>query len=342
MVAPNVSEVATMTLRNRTGALADSVTRNNALLTRLNGRGRIRKFIGGGRTILQEIAYQNNPTYKRYSGYELLNIQPAELFTSAEYAIRQAAVAVSISGLEMLQNSGEEQSIDLLSSRIEYAERTFKNGLSFDIYSDGSQPSQIGGLQAAVPFDPTTGTYGGIDRAVWDFWRNQRFRAITDGGAALSPANVYQYMTQLYVRCTRGNDRPDLIVTDNNGWTVYNQSLHAIQRITNTDSDLGKAGFLNLKFMDSDVVLDGGYQGTTGDGNNFGVGGVGAVGGVPASVMWFLNSNYIFWRPHRDRNMEPLDPNRFSVNQDAMIKLIGWAGNLTLSGAIFQGVLTNT
>jgi hypothetical protein len=105
MASPGVSEVATMTLRNRTGALADSVTRNNALLTRLNGRGRIRKFIGGGRTILQEIAYQNNPTYKRYSGYELLNIAPAELFTSAEYPIRQAAVAVSISGLEMLQNS---------------------------------------------------------------------------------------------------------------------------------------------------------------------------------------------------------------------------------------------
>jgi hypothetical protein len=31
--------------------------------------------------------------------------------------------------------------------------------------------------------------------------------------------------------------------------------------------------------------------------------------------------------------MVPLDPDRFSVNQDAMIRLIGWAGNMTLSNA---------
>lgn len=338
MPAPGVSEVATMTMRSRTGELADSVTRNNAVLTRFNGRGRIREFIGGGRTIMEEIAYANNVTYKRYAGYELLNISPSSVFTAAEYAIRQAAVAVSISGLEMLQNAGEEQSIDLLASRIENAEDTFRNGLSFDIYSDGSLPNQIGGLQAAIPFDPTVGVYGTIDRAQWEFWRNQRFRAITDGGAALSPANVYQYMTQLYVRCTRGNDRPDLIVTDNNGWTVYNQSLHAIQRITNTDSDLGKSGFLNLKFMDSDVVLDGGFQGTTQDASLAGL----PIGGVPPSVMWFLNSRYNSWRPHKNRNMEPLDPDRFSVNQDAMVRLIGWAGNFTKRAMMFDGVLTNT
>ena len=31
---------------------------------------------------------------------------------------------------------------------------------------------------------------------------------------------------------------------------------------------------------------------------------------------------------------------RFSVNQDAMVKLMGWAGNMTLSNAFLQGVLT--
>ena len=42
------------------------------------------------------------------------------------------------------------------------------------------------------------------------------------------------------------------------------------------------------------------------------------------------------------RNMVPLDPDRFSVNQDAMVKLVGWAGNMTLSNAFLQGVLYNT
>ena len=45
-------------------------------------------------------------------------------------------------------------------------------------------------------------------------------------------------------------------------------------------------------------------------------------------------------RPHRDRNFVPLDPGeRFSVNQDAMVKLLCFAGNMTLSNARLQGVL---
>jgi hypothetical protein len=39
------------------------------------------------------------------SGYEMLNISPSDVFTAAEYPIRQIAVAVSISGLEQLQNA---------------------------------------------------------------------------------------------------------------------------------------------------------------------------------------------------------------------------------------------
>jgi hypothetical protein len=39
------------------------------------------------------------------------------------------------------------------------------------------------------------------------------------------------------------------------------------------------------------------------------------------------NTKYIHWRPHARRNMVPLDPDRFSVNQDAMVRLIGWAGS---------------
>ena len=56
--------------------------------------------------------------------------------------------------------------------------------------------------------------------------------------------------------------------------------------------------------------------------------------------MYFLNTDYIFLRPHRDRNMVPLDPDRFSVNQDAMVKLVAWAGNLTTSNRFLQGVIT--
>jgi hypothetical protein len=84
----------------------------------------------------------------------------------------------------MLQNSGKEAVIDLLSSRIKNAERTFMNGLAYDVYSDGTATGQITGLQALVSTAPTSGTVGGIDRATWVFWRNIAYSAATDGGAA--------------------------------------------------------------------------------------------------------------------------------------------------------------
>ena len=98
MTSPNLSEIVTTTLRARSGKLADNVTRNNALLMRLKERGKAKPF-SGGRTIVQEISYAQNGTYKRYSGYEVLNITPSDVFTAAEFPIRQMAVAVSISGL---------------------------------------------------------------------------------------------------------------------------------------------------------------------------------------------------------------------------------------------------
>jgi hypothetical protein len=228
---------------------------------------------------------------------------------------------VSISGLEQLQNSGSERILDLLESRIKNAERTMQNNLSADMYSDGTADGgkQIGGLQSLVADTPTN-TVGGINRSTWTFWKNYTFDATTDGGAAATSSNIQSYMNRVWLAITRGTDRPDLIIADNAYYRLYWESLQAIQRVTSTD--MAEAGFSSLKFMDADVVFDGGYGGN-----------------APANHMYFLNTNYIFWRPHRDRNMVPLDPDRFSVNQDAMVKLIGVAGNMTASNCFLQGIL---
>lgn len=341
MAFPNLSEVVTTTLRNRTGVLQDNVSRNNALLARLNRKGRIKTF-SGGRTIVQELNYANNTTFTWYSGYQTININPSQVFTAAEFPIRQAALAVSISGLEELQNSGEEAIIDLLESRVENGEQTFMNGLSNGVYGDGSVSGSIGGLQLLVAASPTSGTVGGIDRSQWAFFRNLVYSALTNGGVATSPANIIAYMDSLWVQLVRGRDKPDLIVADNNMYRYYMQAMQAIQRIQTDGSapDLAEAGYSSLKYMDSDVVLDGGYQGLSTDPLPPELSSsTSAVGGVPTSFMYFLNTNYIHWRPHANRNMVPLDPDRFSVNQDAMVRLLGWAGNMTISNAFLQGLL---
>lgn len=319
-----VTEIVTTTLRNRTGKLADNVSKNNALLRRLKKKGKV-KTVSGGRTIVQELEYAENGTYKRYSGYEALNISPSDVFTGAEYNYAQAAVAVSISGLEMIQNSGEEAIIDLLESRIENAEKTLTNNIALDCYSNGSADGgrQIGGLQLLVSTTPTSGIVGGIDPSttVGNFWANTAFSSVTTGGAAMTSANVQSYMNRVYVQQVRGTDRPDLIVADNNYYRFYLESLQSIQRIASEDEAM--IGFDAIKYMSSDVVLDGGFG-----------------GGAPTNTMFFLNTDYIFFRPHVERNFTPLGDDRFAVNQDAMVKLIGFAGNMTVSNRRLQAILS--
>lgn len=334
MASPNLSEIVTTTLRNRSGKLANNVSDNNALLQRLRKRNKVRP-VSGGRTIVQELEYAENSTYKRYSGYETLDISPSDVFTAAEFNYAQAAVAVSISGLEELQNSGESQVIDLLESRIANAERTMTNNIAADIYSDGTADSgkQIGGLKALVDFTPATGIVGGIDAQAWSFWQNVAFDATTDGGAAASASNIQSYMNRVWVQLVRGTDKPDMIVADNLYFRLYLESMQAIQRVAS--EEMTSAGFASLKFMGgaADVVLDGGY------GGNAAPGSVGAGGGASTGTMYFLNTNYIHFRPHKDRNFVPIGGERMAVNQDAMVKLIGFAGNMTVSNRFLQGVL---
>jgi len=324
MASPNLSEIVTTTLRNRTGELADNMLDNNALLNRLKKRGKV-KTVAGGRTIVQELEYADNSTYKRYSGYETLNIAPSDVFTAAEFDFKQAAVAVSCSGLEELQNSGPDAIIDLLASRIKNAQKSMMNGISADIYSDGTADGgkQIGGLQLLVSKTPTSGTVGGIDRATWAFWQNKA----TVSGTAASATNIQERMNTMALSLVRGTDRTDLIVADGNYYNFYLSSLQAIQRIT--DPEMAASGFTSLKYYghggSADVVLDGGQGGN-----------------CPANTMYFLNTDYIHFRPHAARNMVPIGDERFAVNQDAMVKLIVFAGNMTLSNASLQGVLSES
>ena len=324
----SVSDIIATTIQSRSGELADNVTNNNPLLLKLKSKGNVRPF-SGGNVILEEIMYNDSSTNNTnsYSGFETLNISPNSPISAAQFSIAQYASAVTISGLEMLQNSGKEAIIDLLEGRIKVAEAQLSNRINLDLYGNGTGNGgkNLTGLAAAVADAPSSGTYGGINRATWSFWQNQAFSGVTNGGAAVSAANIQSYMTQLAIKLVRGTDKADLIVADNNYYNLYVNSLQAIQRVT--DPEMAGSGFASLKFYgggtSADVVLGGG---------------IGAQ--EPANHMYFLNTDYIFFRPHKDRNFVPIGGERQSVNQDAIVKLIGWAGNLTTSGAQFNGVLT--
>ncbi len=323
-----ISDIIATTIQNRSGDLADNVTNNNAALYQMNKKGNVKPF-SGGNVIMQELMY-NDPNYNNtnsYSGYELINISPNSPISAAQFDIKQYASAITINGLEMLQNSGKEAIIDLLDSRMQVAESQLMNRIDLDLFADGTGNGgkNLTGFAAAISTTPTTGTYGGINRANYTFWNNVAFSGVTNGGAAVSASNILQYMNAVSLQLVRGTDRPDLIIADTNYYNYFLQAMQAIQRVT--DGNLASAGFTALKYLgtgaSADVVLGSGIGGSS-----------------PANQMLFINTNYLLLRPHKDRNFVPIGGDRQAVNQDAIVKLIGWAGNMTSRGVQFQGILS--
>jgi hypothetical protein len=320
-------DVVTTTLESRSKKLADNITNNSALLFRLKKRGNMASFTGG-REIMQELAYAQNQTFLWYSGYEPLNIALNDTMTAARFPIKQAAIAVVISGLEEIQNSGEEAMMSLIAERTKIAEDTFWNQMSAGIYSDGTAfgGKQIGGLALLISKAPTTGIVGGIDAGAQVWWRNLAINNATDAIGVASASTMQSYFNKGTLNLKRNSDGVDMIVADTNFYSFYLTSLQTIQRIQTEGDEMAGAGFTALKYFGAgksvDVILDGGKNGQ-----------------IPPNTAYFINSEFIKYRPSSERNFKVIGGDRANVNQDAIVRLSAWAGNLTVSNRSLQGVL---
>lgn len=327
----STTDVVVGAIESRRRKIQDNVSKNNALLTHLKEKGRI-LTVSGGSIILEELSFAENGNASFYSGYDTLPTAPQDVLSAAQFTLKQAAVPVTISGLEKLQNSGKEEMLDLMSARLDVAEATLSNIVTQGLYGDGTgwNGKALVGLDAAVEATATasqTSTYGGISRTNNPFWRSSGTSMTATINTA---ATVQAVVNAAWADVIRGADQPDFGIMDNAFWKDWIASLQAIQRIT--DPQKAKLGFATTQFMNMDIYLDGGVGGFAGDGN------------AAHGTFYLLNSKFIKFRPHKDRNFVALSPERrYAVNQDAEVAILAFAGALTCSGARYNGrVLATT
>lgn len=313
------TELASTTYRNHSSEVADNVSKHNALFRRIGQKGKTRTE-DGGLSIVQPLEYATNSTYQRYSGYDTLNISAVDVITAAEFAWKQVAVNVAASGLELRTNMGANRIVNFTKAKVRNAMNSFKNGLSTDIYSDGTASNQINGLQAVIA-DAGTGTVGGINSSTFAFWQNvvQSAAAPLQGGSAITvgATTIESLMLPLWIRLTRGSDTPDLIIMSDDYFTFFEQSQTSLKRYA--PEDTGQGGMISMKYKTADVFFD-------------------SSGGIPAQHAYFVNTDYLEMVTHSAANMTMMDELR-SVNQDAVVIPILWQGNIVVSNRSLQGVM---
>src|SRR5690242_6504103 len=137
MAVPNssYSDLTALTIESFSPTIADDFSISTVLLFRLREKGKI-KFWTGGTAITQTIAYQENQGVTRFSGYDVVDISPSDVFTRASFAPKQASVPVTFSKLEELENDGKEAMYDLIEERVLNAKQSLIQTIGDDMYSD--------------------------------------------------------------------------------------------------------------------------------------------------------------------------------------------------------------
>jgi hypothetical protein len=309
-----LDETATVSLRLRGKKLRDNIGDHVPVFAAFEEEGVVTKG-SGGRTIVREFDYVQNPNFKRFHGGENLPIGGFEFASAAEQEWSQFAASYTITGREVLMNSGAGQSIDILPAKMKNMERTIKNYLDYDLISDGTADSgkQLKGLLAQIKKIPnaTGAVLGGIaqDAAANAFYRNYAFNTVSTGGAALSIANALRYVRKCVNATTRLNDKTKFILAG----TTYYEILQEVAQSFQQGQVPVKGKLFDLGF--SNVAIDGIPVMHCG-GVNFS-----GLSQVQADLAYGINPSGLELVTHKDCFITPLEK-RFSTNQDVEVRIM--------------------
>jgi hypothetical protein len=311
----NFSDIIATSLQGYSGEIADNITHHNALLRQINKKGN--KQTATGRTIVQELEYATNGTTMWYSGAENLDTSAQDTFTAAEYNYKQLAGNVVINGLEEIQNSGKEAVHNLLKARIRNLEKSLTEHPCHRALCGrhGHQLERAGRAGADRGGHQHQHGRRHLRSTPQSWWRNYVYDFSTNSVTA-SATTIQHAMNTAWINVIRGTDKPDIITADSTYWLYYLESLQVNQRFAD-DKGAG-AGFTNVVYMTNVPVM---YDDQ-----------------CPATSMFLLNTDYLYLRPAKGREFKPLGE-KSSVNQDAIVMPVVWAGNMTCSNRARQGLI---
>lgn len=308
----NFGSVLSTTLQNYRPKLEDNIFKKLPLFYYMYEKGR-KRMEDGGERIIVPLLYERNSTAQSYSAYQQLDVTPQEGISAAEYTWRQYSVTLTISGREERQNMGDKRVINLLDAKTTQSELSLKRVMDIDLFStNGDSSTGMYGLQQLVDISPSTDTVGNINRATETWWRNNSTTSV--GSFA---ANGLDNMRTMYNTCSNeGQDNIDIMMTTQTVLEYYEKILQPQERFT--DNKLADGGFTNLKFKDKPLVFD---------------------SNCTAGYIYFLNTNYLELVVHSSADMQTTEFVK-PANQDARTAQIYWMGNLVMSNAARQGVLS--
>ena len=201
---------------------------------------------------------------------------------------------------------------DFVKDKMDNGRETMSDNLNKGMLT-GGEGYDIDGLKAICDDGTNYATYGNITRST-DVWAKAQLDST--GGAYTN--SMFQSM---YGECSLNNQHPDMIITTQ---AVYNSVWNKMtpqQRYAQNDNnaDLRALGFSGLEFNQAIIIVE---------------------DACPTGVAFFLNTNYLEFIVHRDRNMAWQDF-MTHIDEDAKTGRFMWAGNLAAKAPRYFGQIQN-
>lgn len=329
MVLDPETALESTTLANYAPTLADNIRNKNGLLWFLrrendktggaagNGEGRSGlKVVTGGTGFREPLMYGENDTVDSYGPYEDYRTDRQEGLTHAAFSQKVVGGSIVITDLEKKQNIGEPAILNLMDTKIQQTEITMFNKTDTQLCGDGTgnASKDLGGIKHLISATPAVGTVGGIDRALYAWYRNN---VDTTGTAAFNTSYAGQTLiSKMYMACKNGNDTPNLLLTTDTVWGLYAVGLESRLQFLTTDQEMADAGFTNVKYRRAIMLAD---------------------ENIDLGYMYFINSDYLFLKVLAGGNFATTP---FERRGNKFIALINLYANMTMSNAQRQGLLT--
>jgi len=313
-ITETLNNVGTSTLEARLPGLVDAVYNSNPLTQTLLAENRI--TLDGGRDVRQRIIYAKKP-HGWYRGFDTLGTDQKQTRTEIILQWRLHETHISLSGEDLIKNSGGRAISDLVHDEMDEAEMTSADQLGTEIFNSGGDAAKIIGLRAAVDNGDLVASYGGITRG-----STAETPGLAVSGNVTTTAITFNLadMNTQFQNAVVAKEKPNLIVTTQAIWNKWWERAQPAQRFGEKDGNRPvKVGFPQIEFNGAGVMVD---------------------SHCPTSSVYFLNTKWIKMVMHKDR-MFALSGWMFPSNQDSAIQRIYLAMVLMVTNPRLQNLATN-
>jgi len=280
----------------------------------LRERGHLEQ-ISGYRRIEIPLEYGSNETLRWIGKGSTVPIQDSELLTMAYEDWKYVAVSIIRWFTEDQQNRGQAAMIRLVETKLNAAERALYEELERVMFADGTGDKEPNGLQNIISATPTTGTVHGLDRATYDWWRNQQ--KTSTGAASVYLVSDMRTCLNDITTYSRAELRDIVLVTNQTVFELYEDVCMEMKILSNVM--MADAGFDSIQFKGKPLIW---------------------CPSAPSGNMYFINPQYLklvcddgFWMEMTDWKQIPDQP------FDKVAQIICTL-NMVVKRAICQKVLT--